>query len=348
MTLQVFTLNESDKWDEIVKSFSKHDVYYLSGYTKAFYIHGDGEPLLFYYDNKNVRAINVVMKRDVSKDKKFSGLINENEYFDLTTPYGYGGWLIEGDGELTELFTEYKNWCKDNSIISEVIRFHPVLNNVEAVRDVYDVMDLGKTIAIDLRDKDYIWNNYSAKNRNVIRKAIKNNVEIKTGRSKELFKEFVSIYEKTMNHDDADDYYYFSEEFYDSILTDLKDHAVIYYAQYEEKVIAASIMLMCNGYLSYHLSGQLFEYRTLCATNHLLDTTAKWGSDNGYKYLHLGGGVGSREDNLYSFKKAFNYKNEGFQYSIGRMIFDDEKYNALVEMRKGSELRENFFPLYRA
>lgn len=54
------------------KSFSNADVYYLSGYVKAFKIHGDGEPILYYYQDENIRAINVVMKRDIAEDKKFS------------------------------------------------------------------------------------------------------------------------------------------------------------------------------------------------------------------------------------------------------------------------------------
>ena len=34
-------------------------------------LHGDGEPILFYYENDSVRGINVVMKRDVSFDSNF-------------------------------------------------------------------------------------------------------------------------------------------------------------------------------------------------------------------------------------------------------------------------------------
>lgn len=37
---------------------------WLSGYVKAFQIHGDGEPLLFHYEDERTRGMNVVMKRD--------------------------------------------------------------------------------------------------------------------------------------------------------------------------------------------------------------------------------------------------------------------------------------------
>ncbi len=75
MTLTVYTLDQTEKWDTVVRSFKKYDVYWLSGYVKAFQIHGDGEPLLFYFDDGNTRGINVVMKRDVEKDERFKSKI---------------------------------------------------------------------------------------------------------------------------------------------------------------------------------------------------------------------------------------------------------------------------------
>lgn len=345
--LEVLNLDSAVKWDGIVSSFRDYDVYYLSGYNKGFMIHGDGEPLLFSYYDDNIRAINVAFKRDISSCDYFKDKIDENSYFDLSSPYGYGGWIIEGNGSLDGLFCEYREWCIENSIISEVIRFHPVISNQEKVRDYYDVMDLGNTVCIDISDSEAIWANFSAKNRNVIRKAINNNVTIHHELSKDKMNEFVKIYNTTMDRDNADDYYYFKEEFYDSILNDLGPNTDIYYALYEDKIIASSIILKAGDKLSYHLSGSLKEYGSLAATNLLLYTVALDGSANGYKTFHLGGGVGSREDSLYKFKKAF-CRLDGRQYSIGRMIFDKDKYDYLVKLREGEKGRDNFFPLYRA
>lgn len=344
--LEVLSLKQANKWDELVKSFSDYDVYYLSGYTKAFYLHKDGQPLAFYYEDEGVKAINVVMKRDIANDPNFNNL-EKGKYFDLATPYGYGGWIIEGNGSLDKLFVEYRDWCKQNNIISEVIRFHPVIANQDKVRDIYDVQDLGNTVYIGLDSEDYIWNNITSKNRNVIRKAIKNGVVIKHEFNSELLNTFKGIYNQTMDRDNADEYYYFDDEFYKSILNDLKDNADVFYAQYDNKIVASSIILRASDKLSYHLSGSIREYSSLAPTNLLLCEVAKWGSNNGYKTLHLGGGVGSKQDNLYSFKKAFN-KNEDLQYSIGKMIFDKDKYDYLVSLRKDDKKRENYFPLYRA
>ena len=140
--MDVYTLEQSEHWDAVVRSFKDYDVYWLSGYVKAFQIHGDGEPLLFHYEENETRGINVVMKRDVAKDERFKGLIDEGQYFDFATPYGYGGWIIEGEN-VEGLFESYNVWLERNGIISEFVRFHPMLKNHEKCKDFYEVIQLG-------------------------------------------------------------------------------------------------------------------------------------------------------------------------------------------------------------
>ena len=43
-TLSVYTLGQGEEWDAIVRTFKDYDVYWLSGYVKAFWLYGDGEP----------------------------------------------------------------------------------------------------------------------------------------------------------------------------------------------------------------------------------------------------------------------------------------------------------------
>lgn len=344
--LTIYTLEQSEQWDDIVRSFNNYDVYWLSGYVKAFYLHGDGDPLLFFYEKDGTRGINVVMKRDISHDKYFAGKIEENTYFDFSTPYGYGGWLIEGTANMDQLFTEYEQWCVNNNVISEFVRFHPVVKNHRACEGVYEVVQLGEVITMDLSSPEVIWENIISKNRNVIRKAVKNGVTIYNGRYPEIFETFRLVYNQTMEKDNAESYYYFAPDFYKSICNDLPHNAQLFYAQIPDgTVIAAAIMITANGKMNYHLSGSLREYSSLAATNLLLYHAALWGSANGYKTLYMGGGVGSGEDSLFKFKRAF-YKGELNHFFIGKKIFDQEKYAFLANLRDISN--SAFFPIYRA
>lgn len=344
--LTVYTLEQSEQWDAAVRSFCEYDTYWLSGYVKAFEIHGDGTPLLFYYEGENLRGINVVMKRDVSKDSHFKGKLAPDTYFDFATPYGYGGWLIEGANK-EELFLAYEAWCREHSVISEFVRFHPVLKNHEYSVDHYDVVPLGLTVSIDLSSPETIWENFTSKNRNVIRKAQKNGVMIRRGNSIELYEAFREIYNQTMDKDEADSYYYFSPAFYESVCKDLSQHAQLFYAELDGKMIAASIMLFTNGRMNYHLSGSLREYSSLAPTNLLLYEAALWGCENGLKTLYLGGGVGSGEDSLFKFKKSFYRGEELPQFYIGKKILNQEKYEELLGKRDVLP-DSGFFPKYRA
>lgn len=343
--LTVYTIEQSEQWDSVVKSYGEYDTYWLSGYVKAFQIHGDGEPLLISYESPTTRGINVAMKRDVAKDERFSGVIPEGEYYDFATPYGYGGWIIEGE-DTEGLFSEYIKWLADNKIISEFVRFHPMLQNQRNCENFYDVIQLGEVVHMDLSSPELIWENITSKNRNVIRKAVKNRVKIYNGRFPEIYKTFRNIYNGTMDKDNADKYYYFGEEFYESVLEDLPQNAQVFFAKKDDEVIAASIILFANHRMNYHLSGSLREYSNLAPTNLLLYNAALWGNANGYDTLYLGGGVGSGEDGLFKFKRAF-YKGNLQHFFIGKKVFNEEAYKYLLEIR-GQEPQSNFFPLYRA
>ena len=63
--IKIIDLSHSQEWDRIVKSFAEWDVYYQSGYVKAFYIHGDGDPYLLDYESEGLRAmVSVIQQRD--------------------------------------------------------------------------------------------------------------------------------------------------------------------------------------------------------------------------------------------------------------------------------------------
>lgn len=342
--LTVYGLEQAEQWDTVVRSFKEYDVYWLSGYVKAFQIHGDGDPLLFFFEDGSTRGINVVMKRDIAKDERFKGLIEEDQYYDFATPYGYGGWIIEGE-ETENLFKAYSTWLEKNGIISEFVRFHPMIRNHEACKVFYEVIQLGEVVHMDLESPEIIWNNIISKNRNMIRKAIKNEVVIYNGRFPEIYDKFRTIYNRTMDKDDAEEYYYFGPEFYKSVLEDLSLNAQVFWAEKDRQVIAASIMIGANGHLNYHLSGSLREFSSLAPGNMILYKAALWGCANGYRTFYLGGGVGSGEDSLFKFKRAF-FKGELNHFFIGKKIYDAKKYGELLRLR--TEIgNPGFFPKYR-
>ena len=341
--IELFDLVHSEEWDNKVMTFANYDVYYLSGYVKAFHLHGDGNPYLLYYEVDGLRAIYVYMRRSTA----IEGV------YDSVTPYGYGGVLFEGDTSEANLLAFWKAYVEEmdkECIVDNFVRYHPVLKNAVPMSSISNVINLGKTVAMDLASPELIWENIHSKNRNMIRKAEKNNVIIEHGQGMDLFDKFIEIYNTTMDKDHAEEYYYFKRPFYESIHNDLHDNYEMFYAKLDDKIIAMSIMIFANGRMNYHLSGSDMAYRNLAPSNLLLYKAALWGCEQGFKTFHLGGGVGSGEDNLYKFKSAFN-KVSDYQFSIGKQIFDLQRYDELVRLRKGADKpfdeTSQFFPLYR-
>ena len=342
---QVFTQKESDIWHQKLSLFPKSDVYYYPEYADAFRVNGDGEPICIFYEKDGFRALNVVMKRPVPNPHNNEDL---NQYCDFVTPYGYGGFLLsDNDPEALAGFVKaYEKYCKEEQVVAEFVRFHPVINNAHDVDSLYQVIDLGHTVCMDTSSEEVIFKNITSKNRNMIRKAEKNGVEIRTGNSKELYLKFEEIYNETMRKVDADAYYFFKEDFYDSIREQLKDNSTIFYAVKEDEIIAMSIILFSEGAMHYHLSASKREYQTYAPTNLILYKAACWGAQNGMRTFHLGGGLGSREDHLYHFKKEFN-RGEDTQFSIGKKVFIQDVYDKLCEVVE-ADPDATFFPRYRA
>ena len=64
--MEIITCGSQAEWDKIVKSFATWDVYYLSQYVKSLQLHGDGEPLLIYYQSEQMRIAYVVQQTDIA------------------------------------------------------------------------------------------------------------------------------------------------------------------------------------------------------------------------------------------------------------------------------------------
>lgn len=352
--IKIIRFDQKTEWDSIVVSFKCHDVYYLHGYVDAFKVHGDGAPILIYYESQSLRGIYVAMVRDLSSLPWAGSIIVLGEWYDISSPYGYGGWLFEGDvteENLTSFYKEYRTYMLVHHYVCNFVRYSPVLENADMMKPFGVVTDLGKTIAIDLSSKEIIWKNITSKNRNMIRKAMKNEVVIEHSiPTQHLMATFKRIYDETMRQDDAIEYYFFDDAFYQSIIDNLGDNTEVFYAVKDGVIIAVSIILLENGLMHYHLSGTDSNYRKLAPTNLLLYEAALWGHEMGYKAFHLGGGLGSGEDNLYKFKASFNRESK-CQFSIGKEIFNNEMYLQLVNWREQCGMdfdkSSSFFPIYR-
>lgn len=325
------------------------EIYFENEYAKIYELNGDGKVEKFKYESEDGRVEYLFLKRKIELSKE--------EYYDIITPYGYGGPLFfpESSEKLPKLTSdfreEFEDYCKKNKIVSEFIRFHPLLDNYKHLEKHLEIIYYHNTICMNLNNEEQILSEMDHNARNKIKKAIKNNVVIKSEGEEENIKKFIEMYYETMDKNNASDYFYFDEKYFKNLFELGKDKIELFNAYHEGKIITTTIILKGKEFIHYHLSANTEKGYKLSANNLLLFEIAKWGAKNGYKNFHLGGGHAGAEDNLFKFKNSFNKKGI-LKFYIGKKIHNLEAYNNLIELHedkrpeiKGKNL--DFFPLYR-
>lgn len=274
--------------------------------------------------------------------------------FDLITPYGYGGPLVinavEGkQEELCEQFGKaFQEYCKAHDVVSEFVRFHPVIDNAKNFAKIYDTIYIRETLGTNLKDyDDPVQSEFSRSCRKNIRQALHAGITYRVTEAPDDISAFKGIYYSTMQRDHASDFYYFKDGYFEEILRNFKKNVLYVEALYEERTIAAGLYFIADGMIHIHLSGTLSEYLYLSPAYILRYAVALWGKEHGYAMIHHGGGTSDSPDNsLYLFKKQFA-KNTRFSFCVGKKIWDREAYQMLcLQANKAPD--SDFFPAYRA
>lgn len=341
--LRVIRVNETEKWDEVVKSFKNYDVSYLCKYSEAYQLQGEGEALLLYYDSGETRAINVVMKRDVSNLEFLNGKIPTDTWFDISSPYGYGGILVEGveHNKVNEIYNEFYN---ENGYISEFVRF----NLFNEFKSHYSgcvetqIRNVVRTLDISIDD---ILKDFEHKVRKNLNKAMKYGLEVEIDSTGERLDEFLSIYYGTMKRTNANKKFFLSEEFFRTI-NEMSDNFVYIHILYDKKIISSELILYGPENCYSFLGGTDQEYFNMRPNDFLKFQIIKWAKEKGLKRFVLGGGYGF-DDGIFRYKKSFA-PNGVCDFYTGKNIINRERYDKLLKWsNQSNEDDGNFFPAYR-
>lgn len=343
------------------------DVYLSKEYATLYETSDNGRAEEFVFSNDFGEVHHVFLK------KKINIRVDDTEYFDLISPYGYAGPYISKINEtdevifdfekligskyednakklLHEFFDAFRKYCQENSIVSEFIRFNPLINNAKFGLDFYNPILNRNTIAVNIENNDYKMIDFTSKCRNTINKAYKLGIQIEVDQACKRLDEFIEIYNMTMQKDNAEKYYFFDKEYYVRLKNLLKERMILIHAVLDGRIISSSIFMMSDYFMHYHLSGTKPEFYSYSANNAILDKACEIGHQMGLKLLHLGGGTSSSEENsLYKFKKQFGRTDENKRdFYLGKYIYNQDIYDKLVkEVKNRKEINEKFFPLYR-
>ena len=325
------------------------DIYFEEAYGKLYENLPNETLEVFDYKSELGHIRHKFIKRKIEQN------VVPGDYYDIITPYGYGGPIIESftdDNKKDDLVqgfaSEFMQYVVAENIVSEFIRFHPVLENVKDFDTIYNTEFNSHTVGTNLSYDDPFMDEFSKQARKDIRKLLSNeDISYEVVEHPTDLNDFMEIYYSTMDRNDAADRYYFSEEYFQQIVDTLSEYVVTISVYLEDKLIAMGLYFAYGDYLHAHLSGTLSEYLSYSPAYLLRYALMEYGKANDYKFIHHGGGTTSDpKDGLLRFKQNFG-KNTLFDFHLGKKIWDEEIYNALCEAW-GKDKDTSFFPAYRA
>ncbi|OPX98271.1 MAG: FemAB family protein [Syntrophorhabdus sp. PtaU1.Bin002] len=349
MKYSVIGTVEAQAWRESLTRFQTTDIYFLPEYHRVHELNGEGRAQAFVFQSGEhllfypflVRPIDSVRQPDDS-------LV----WYDIETVYGYSGPLSTtmDMSFLTEAWQAFENWCNDNHIVAEFIRFNPFAGNHRYVTDSSAITLDRETVAIRLGySETELWKKYPSGHRTKIRKAIKDGLvcrETPFGENIELFQR---IYEGTMSYVGATSYYLFPKAFFCSVRDLVGDRTKLFIVLDKGKAVAAAMFFVFGDKMHYHLGGSDADLRGSRPNNLLFHAVATWANENGLAWLHLGGGrTSDPSDSLFAFKSSVS--RDRLPFYVGKRIHNREIYDSLcaewLSRNKVSE-RPNYFLLYR-
>lgn len=329
---------------------SKEDIFFDIDYLFVNNKHEDGiSYVALLVEDTEILASFAFVKR--------SYIHNNHEYYDLITPYEYGGVLTFSNNKSVfyEFYSRFENYCIKNNIITIFQRIDPFLRENLATYNKYlNLTKANDNVYLDLnQSEDQIFNNFHKNNRRDVRYAIKNGVSVECyNSSSEAIGVFLELYKRTMDSKGAKSFYYFNDEYFEALKCLSPDKLDVFIAYSKENnPISAALILKKGFYSHYHLSGTNRDYTKLCGNNLLLYKAILKMKSEGKLYFHLGGAAKS-QNGLYRFKKKFS--NHTIPYYISKKVLNTYLYNKINEeliltgdLKKEDINNSDFFPLYR-
>ena len=359
MHFQIIELS-NPLWSQVLKKL-RHDIYHLPGYValEAKRTETTPEAILIFDDEKLffvpylLRSCNDLVETEV----------RTQEVFDIVSPYGYPGILLSEAAQNTPEFINLAinhliEVLQTKQVCSAFFRLHTILNqSFDKLCDSCDSFLLkvnGETVSIDLRlSEAEIWQQTRPEHRNKINRCKRAGFTARIVPVELYIKEFIKIYEETMDRVGATNLYYFGLDYFFGLADTLGEQLHLCIIELNNQITCAGLFTECCGIVQYHLGGTRNEFLKQAPSKLMFDYVRFWAKERGNEVFNLGGGVGSAKDSLYHFKAGFSKQRDNFLTL--RLITDEIKYRELVELRAkylntkaDTLLATNFFPAYRS
>jgi len=348
-TFKVKNLNQENEiisYKNTIKAQWKNTPYYTYEYIS--HLKNDESELIVFELKKGDKSLIIMpmVKRSIPGTK--------NNYYDVISPYGYSGPLYKENTDsliITEFWNKTDEWYSKNNVVTEFVRFSLTDNHANYTGICMNSL---KNVCGQLMpDFNMQWDSFASKVRNNYRKADKNDLQFKifehTDISIHEIKLFYEIYLSTMKRNNAQDFLFFSLDFFTNLILNNSEKFSLAFAYCKDLPISTELIINHEDFIHAYLGGTYSDYYTLRPNDFLRVEIIKWGIHKNKKIYILGGGV-QDNDGLYRSKKSLFPKDEDLNFITGRKVVNKEVYDRLNNhpiIEKNNEEKSTFFPLYR-
>ena len=341
---------ESNRWDEIVTSMAGHSVYQSAAYHRLAAAMDGGNARLFFFEKGDRRIAIPLIIRDINPAFASNGGVLR----DATSVYGYPGILSNVDRVPREFIDRFQyvlgREMQRENVVTVFVRLDTIRTGTEFVAGLGNVERIGDTVAIDLStDDETRLRQYRRNHRSDIGKLRGLGAETVDDPDFRSLPAFEKAYRKSMRRVGAKEWFSFGLAFFQSLCEQCGDDIVLLQTKVDGQ-LACGGLFFCSDDVAYaHLTATEDRWADKSPTKVLFDDAARYFRRLGYRWLHIGGGLGAREDSLYRFKCGFGA--DRFPFHVWKYVVDAPRYQQLCRRTESpivGEKHESFFPQYRA
>jgi len=326
------------------------DIYYHPGFLETEALLLNGEPYVFTFAD---HSGNLLLYPYIKRRIQFEGFEN---YFDITSPYGYCGPIWQGaDANFRyRAESELCDYLVRDNVINEFVRYHYLFNKeISFSQNIENIRNRKLVIVQTNRIWEDIWNNqYSQTNRRHVRRMEKENYCFYEAYDLLFLNQFIQMYYRTMDHANADKMYYFPEQYFLNLRNSLGVYLRLFLVEKDGIIFNAALFFVFGKIATYFLGARNLDFPKIPGFNYLMSSATKNFHEDKFSLLNLGGGTNDDPNNpLLMFKLNFSKHTEDFY--IGKRVHLPSIHRELAEEYKREfglkhfELKSSLLQFYR-
>jgi hypothetical protein len=193
-----------------------------------------------------------------------------------------------------------------------------------------DVEEMGQTIAIDLTTCDEArFKQYRRNHRSDITRLRTLGAHTIADPEFTTLASFEDAYRRSMERVGANEWFKFGLPYFRELCSHQANDVVLLQTSIAGES-ACGGLFFCSGDVAYaHLTATTDQWAGRSPTKVLFDDAAHYFKQRGCRWLHIGGGLGAREDSLYRFKSGFS--NIRLPFHVWKYVVDTKCYQDLCD-----------------